>query len=291
MAIYNLGSVNIDRFYALPHFPQAGETLATTTYTEGLGGKGLNQSIAVARAGSVVHHIGAIGAGDAWLREKIESFGVECSAIAASGAPTGHAVIFLDPAGENSIVIDAGANVALAEDAVARALKQAESSDVLVLQNETNAQVAAAKLARDKGMRVVYSAAPFDAGAVRAILPHITLLAVNAVEAAQLCAALETDLDKIPVPELLVTKGAEGALWRSNETGAQIAVPAPKVTPVDTTAAGDTFLGYFVASLDQGMEVRAALLRATQAAALKVTRRGTGDVIPTADEVAAFAQT
>ncbi|MGB3146514.1 MAG: PfkB family carbohydrate kinase, partial [Paracoccaceae bacterium] len=134
---------------------------------------------------------------------------------------------------------------------------------------------------------VIYSAAPFDIAAVRAVLPHVTVLVLNAVEAEQLSAALGVALDKIDVPEMLVTRGAQGVDWRARD-GRRISMPANSVTPVDTTGAGDTFAGYFAAARARGLEPSEALGWAGAAAALKVTRAGTADAVPTAAEVATF---
>lgn len=288
MAIYNLGSINIDHVYALPHLPEPGETLHARVHSFGLGGKGMNQSVAAAKAGADVHHIGAIGKSDLWVRERIESYGVNCKFIREIDSATGHAVIFVDAKGENTIVLEPGANTKQDSEFVVGAIDQASSNDILLLQNETNLQPHTATFALVKGMRVIYSAAPFSIEAVQALVPDVSMIVVNEIEASQLCSGLGVSLEQIPVPQVMVTMGAKGAMWRSNETGEVIEVSAPDVTPVDTTAAGDTYAGYFAAGLDLGMPVRRAMEWATQAAALKVTRQGTADAIPSADEVNAF---
>lgn len=286
MTIFNLGSINIDHFYRLPHLPAPGETLAATGYSIGLGGKGANQSAAAAKAGAPVVHLGAVGPEGDWAVERLRGWGVDTTGIARLDTPTGHAIINVDAAGENSIVLFPGANRALPFDAVEQVLIRARPGDTLMLQNETAHQVAAARLARDRGLRVIYSAAPFDVDAVRSMLEYVSILAVNAVEADQLCAAMGVALDTLDVPELLVTRGADGAEWRG---GGQVVTAAPiKVNPVDTTGAGDTFAGYFAAGRDAGLTPGAALGLASAAASLKVTRRGTADAIPTRAEVEAF---
>ncbi|MFN7177823.1 MAG: PfkB family carbohydrate kinase, partial [Thermaurantiacus sp.] len=178
-----------------------------------------------------------------------------------------------------------GANRAVDEAALTQVLSQIGQGDTLLLQNETNGQPAAARAAQAQGARVIYSAAPFDLAAVRAVLPHVSVLAMNEGEAAQLFAAIPGDL---PVEGLLITKGAQGAEYRDLRTGAIYRQAAFPVTPVDTTGAGDTFAGYFAAGLDQGADLPAALRLASAAAALKVTRAGAGDAIPSRAEVDAF---
>lgn len=286
MTIFNLGSINIDHFYRLPHLPAPGETLAATDYSVGLGGKGANQSAAAAKAGAKVVHIGAVGPEGGWTVERLAGWGVDMRAIARLATPTGHAIINVDSGGENAIVLFPGANQAMPFSVVKDALAGAGPGDTLMLQNETAHQAGAAELARSKGLRVIYSAAPFDVDAVRAVLGYVSILAVNAVEADQLCAALGVTLDRLDVPELLVTRGGKGAEWRGG--GQIVTAPPIKVDPVDTTGAGDTFAGYFAAGRDAGMTPADALSLAGAAASLKVTRRGTADAIPTRAEVEAF---
>ncbi len=280
MAIWCVGSINIDHFYAVTHIVAPGETLAATGIRSGLGGKGANQSVAAARAGSKVHHIGATGADGAWVVERLESYGVDISRVDQTKPKTAHAIIAVADDGENAIIIYSAANRSLDEASVATFLGEASEGDILLLQNETNAQVEAAKAAKARGVRVFYSAAPFDVAAVDAVAPYIDLLIMNEIEEQQLMA----NLPDLTVPERLVTLGADGARWASAD-GSEASVSAPKVTAVDTTGAGDTFAGYFAAGIDQGMSVEEAMRLATSAAALKVTRPGTADAIPGVEEV------
>ncbi|MEM1237008.1 MAG: ribokinase [Pseudomonadota bacterium] len=286
MTIFCVGSINADHFYDVPHIPAPGETLAGANLRIGLGGKGANQSVAAAMAGSRVVHIGAVGKEGAWAVERLADRGVDTQHIATVDQPTAHAIINVAADGENAIVIYSGANLCQSEAAISAALKDAKAGDILILQNETSHQVEAARLAKKSGLKVVYSAAPFDADAVRAMLPHADLLVLNEIEAEQLQAALGVTLDDLDVEGVVITLGSKGARF---ETGGEaVEVQAPKVTAVDTTGAGDTFLGYFVSGLDHGIEATAALQFACDAAALKVTRPGTADAIPSRKEVEAF---
>ena len=286
MAIWNLGSINIDHVYRLDHLPRPGETLAARSYVQGLGGKGANQSIAAARAGAITHHIGAMGTGDDWVVDRLKNAGV-CTADIGRlpGQATGHAIILLDSQAENAIVIHPGANRAITRPMLEKSLAALKPQDTLLIQNETGCQVEAARIARKAGARVIYSAAPFDIGAVRAMLPFATILAMNAGEADELFAAMPGDL---PVQGLLITRGGDGAEYRDLTTGIVHRQAAFPVKPVDTTGAGDTFAGYFAAALDRGDPVPAALRLAAGAAALKVTRPGAGDAIPGIEEVIGF---
>jgi len=288
MTIYNLGSINADHFYQVPHLPQPGETLAADAFSTGLGGKGINQSVAAALAGSKVVHIGAVGPDGQWAVDLIAGFGIETQHIQRVETPTGHAIINVDTGGENAIVIYSGANNCQSVAQIEQILARAEKGDILLLQNETTLQAEAAKIAHDRGLKVIYSAAPFSVEAVRNVMEYVTILMMNQIESEQLCAGLETDLALLPVPEIIVTKGSNGAMWLQPETGKTSYTPSFPVKPVDTTAAGDTFAGYVAAGLDQGMNVQDAMRRASAAAALKVTRKGTADVIPSADEVDNF---
>jgi len=186
---------------------------------------------------------------------------------------------------ENQIVIHGGANRALTEAQIAAALARARPGDWFLAQAETNLVAEGFAMARAAGLRTCYAAAPFDAEAAAALIERVDLIAVNEVEAGQLAAALGVRVEDLPVREVLITLGARGAR-HIGET--ETTVPAFKVTPVDTTGAGDCFLGWFLAARDRGAGVREALVRASAAAAIQVTRPGAGDAMPTAAEVDAF---
>lgn len=288
MTVFCFGSINIDHFYRLDRLPAPGETLAAQAVETGLGGKGANQSVAAARAGAKVVHLGAVGAdGDAALTQ-LQALGVDCSAVTRlPKARTGHAIILVDAAGENSIVIHPGANRAQDRAAVFAALERAELGDILLIQNETDLQPQVAERAMGLGLEVIYSAAPFDVDAVSAVLPFVNMLILNAVEAAQLQASLGLAPEDLPVETVVITRGAEGAEWVARGTP-RIRTPAFAVEPVDTTGAGDCFAGTLAAALERGLDPGAAMREAAAAAALQVTRPGTAEAMPVAAEVADF---
>jgi len=290
MTVYNLGSINADHIYTVSHLPKPGETLSADDFKIGLGGKGTNQSVAAVRAGSDVVHIGTIGADGRWAKDRISEYGVDTQFINTIDVPTGHAIINVDRAGENAIVIFSGANLLQDPHQIKEALGSAKAGDILLLQNETSHQVEAAKIAADKAMVVIYSAAPFSVEAVKAVLCYTTILVMNQIEAEQLCAGLETELAELSVKNILVTKGANGVDWIFTQTGETQHVASISVSAVDTTAAGDTFAGYFAAGLDQGMDVKVAMQLGSAAAGLKVTRKGTADAIPMRVEVNEFSK-
>lgn len=281
MAVWNLGSINIDNVYRVRHLPAPGETLSATNYSQGLGGKGANMSVAMARAAARVSHIGAVGPEGTWTVERLMEYGVDTRHISTlADHATGHANISVAKDGENQIVLFPGANRAITEDMIGAALSDAAAGDVLVIQNETNGQLQAAEMAKRLGLRVVYAAAPFDAEAVAQILPFTDLLVLNEVEAQQLSTSMKQDLNALGVPSIVVTLGGDGSKWLDISAGTETHMPAIPVTPIDTTGAGDTFTGYLVAGLDRGMPMLQALRLATQAGALMVTRVGTADAIP-----------
>ena len=265
MAVWCLGSINADYFYTVPHLVAPGETLAASAMTSGLGGKGANQSVAAACAGAEVFHIGAVGPDGDWARQALSDYGVDVSGVVTVETPTAHAIIQVDRDGENAIVIFSGANLEVPTFA------GGTTGDWLMLQNECGDVVNAAEAAQSRGLKVAYSAAPFDAVAARAMLPHIDLLLVNALENA----ALEKEIGEVDVARV-VTKGANGAEWLGVAD-----VPGHPVDPVvDSTGAGDCFAGYLIASLDQGLPPQDALQRAVVASALQVTKSGTADAMP-----------
>lgn len=285
MAVWNLGSINVDNVYRVPHLPAPGETLGASDYSQGLGGKGANMSVAIARAAARVAHIGAVGVDGKWAVERLLEYGVDTRRIEVlNDTSTGHANIAVADDGENQIVLFSGSNKAITDEMIGGALAEASPGDTFLTQNETNGQRVAAEMAKRLGLKVVYAAAPFDARAVQQVLAFVDLLVLNEVEAEQLEANLDKPLTALGVDDIVVTLGADGCRWL-NEEGEETHVPAIPVDPIDTTGAGDTFTGYLVAGLDRGMPMRQALDLATRAGALMVTRLGTADVIPDLKEI------
>ena len=288
MAIWNLGSINVDIVYSVPRIPAPGETLGTTDRARFLGGKGANMSVAAARAGAHCAHIGAVGAGGRWCRDRLTEYGVDTRHIAEIETDMAEAVIMVDAGGENAILLHPGSNHAIPSDLLRAALTGAETGDWFVCQNETLLQPEGCELARQMGLRVAYAAAPFEAEAVTALLEHLDFLILNAVEAAQLAEATGRHPSDLDVADVIVTKGAEGVEWFDNHAGSARSFDAVAVEAVDTTGAGDTFTGYLLAALDRDIEMSEAIELASWAGALMVTRHGTSDVIPDLSEVMSF---
>lgn len=280
MTIWNLGSINVDHVYKVAKFVEPGETLTASSYEWGLGGKGLNQSVAALRSKADVRHLGAIGRGDKATMLALQKLGFNKPWQVDEA--TGHAIIQVNKSGENSIVIAPGANRALVPADIESALSEAKPGDWLLLQNETNGALDAIKFAKKKGLKTCYAAAPFEPQVVAALIEYVDLLSVNEIELSQLEAAME-----VPRVAKLVTLGSRGAYYE-NESGTRSWVSAFPITPIDTTGAGDTFLGAFLAHLDSGETLANCLHWASAAAALQVTRLGAAPVIPTYDEISHF---
>lgn len=284
--ILNFGSINIDHVYRVSHLPKPGETLGAHSYDRYLGGKGINQSAAIARAGGTVRHIGSVGPDGDWALTRIQELGIDTSSIGFSTTATGHAIINVDDNGENVIVIYGGANLEFSIEQIERALSAATQGDWVLLQNETNLTEEIAEKAKGKGCKVAYSAAPFVAEKASRILPLVDLLVVNELEAESLSGLLGVGVGQIPVPQLLVTKGGSGAYFRASEW--TIEQPAFSVEPLDTTGAGDTYLGSFLARFSENGDPEQAMRYASAASAIQITRPGAAAAIPERDEVEVF---
>jgi ribokinase len=286
--ILNFGSINIDNVYRVTQLVTAGETISAKSFDRFLGGKGVNQSIAIHRAAGYVKHVGHIGH-DAWISDQLTAMGIDLGFITQTDHATGHAIISVDDAGENEIVIFSGANLAFSLPACEKILSLfAQDTPWIVLQNEINLSVELARRAKDMGYKVCYSAAPFDAAQVREILPYVDLLALNETEFADLQKATGKDASELGISMVLVTLGSKGA--KLHMGGDVIAQNSFAVTPIDTTGAGDTFLGSFIARFDAGNDAATSLRYAAAASAIQVTRMGAAPAIPNEADVLEFLE-
>ncbi|QEA39938.1 ribokinase [Pistricoccus aurantiacus] len=296
--LYNLGSINIDHVYRVPHLVRPGETLSSTDFQQVLGGKGANQSLAMARAGGRVQHWGRLGSMDRWALEILVSSGVDTSAVELASEPSGHALIQVDDQGENAIILFPGANHGFNEATLGSLIENAQLGGWLVLQNECNGLDSALRQAAARGLQVAFNPAPMDAKVQDLPLEHCRLLFINRGEAASLTglpwdsdadALLDRLAKRLPETELVLTLGVDGVCHHYREQ--RLCLPAHSVQVVDTTAAGDTFIGYFMADRQAGGDIESSLQRASVAAALSVQRTGAAPSIPLATEVdAALAQ-
>ncbi len=286
MRVLNFGSLNVDHVYRVPHIVRPGETLGSGSYARFPGGKGANQSVALARAGAPVWHAGMVGPESAWLRERLAADGVHTEFIRVDDEPGGHAIIQVEEAsGQNSIVLFGGANQRIASEHVVRVLSAFQPGDMLLLQNEINVTAELIRRGHAVGLRVCLNPAPMAPGVLDFPLELLDLLVVNEHEGEALSGEKEPEriLDalaaKYPQTRLCLTLGGDGVMFRAFQ-------PASAHKPVDTTAAGDTFIGYFLAADLAGKTAAEALAYASEAAGLSVTRPGAMDSIPWARELA-----
>lgn len=288
MKIYNIGSLNIDYVYRVPHFVRAGETLSSAAMAVFPGGKGLNQSIALARAGAMVVHGGLIGHEGRFLEELLCQNGVH-SRVETKNCPTGHAIIQVDDGGHNCILLFGGANQMVDEDYVGRILHDAEAGDLLLLQNEVSNLAAIFAVAAEKGMDIAFNPSPFDESLRNLPLSRVKWWLCNEIEGEALFGSDDPDTiaanfrAKYPSSNLVLTLGGRGSMFVNGD--GVIYQPAIQTDVVDTTAAGDTFTGYFLQAVTTGISPEKALLTAAKAAAIAVSRKGASVSIPTRAEL------
>ena len=291
MKILSFGSLNLDKVYSVGHFIRPGETMAAAQLNEFCGGKGLNQSIALARAGAQVWHAGCVGEADgAVLLEALAGSGVDISLVRRLPCPTGHAIIQVNAEGQNCILLYGGANQQITPDQIDETLALFAPGDILVLQNEISSLSYLIEAAGKKGMVIVLNPSPMTPELLQMPLEYVSYFLLNEVEAKDLCGEAvpeeqypEKLLARYPNSRMVLTLGSRGCIYQDADKC--IAHPACRVQAVDTTAAGDTFTGFFVAAIAAGQSVEQALDEATKAAAISVSRSGAAPSIPTRSEV------
>lgn len=284
MKILNFGSLNIDHVYQVPHFVTPGETLASTGYQKNAGGKGMNQSIALARAGAEVYHAGQIGADGLFLKEMLAADGVDVTWLKQGEVPTGHAVIQVDASGQNCILICGGANAAIAEQYMKQVFSDFEPGDFALFQNEIAGLPHLLRYAAEAGLKTVLNPSPIGPAIHESDLSLVDYFIMNEVEGLAITGKkdpieiLDEMHRRFPNAKVILTLGSEGACYGD---GAEYFFEAArKVKAVDTTAAGDTFTGYFFASILNGKNPAEALQIATKAAAITVSKAGAACSIP-----------
>ncbi len=294
MKIINLGSLNIDRTYTVEHFVQPKETIHAACYEEFCGGKGLNQSVAIARAGVEVHHAGAVGTDGDMLIKMLEMSGVKTDYLMKTDGASGHAVIQLDKSGQNNIIICGGANRKIEKEYIDDVLMNFDAGDIMLLQNEISNVDYAMKAAKARGLTVIYNPAPMDENVLSCDLTLVDYFIVNEVEG-RLLAGIESTVpehiiealkSKFDCAAFVLTLGENGAYYF--DSSVLIFREIYSVEAVDTTGAGDTFCGYFTAGLAEKLDIEENLDRASKASAISVGRKGAAPSIPTIDEVEAF---
>lgn len=294
MKILNFGSLNIDYVYSLSHFVQKGETITSDMLNVFAGGKGLNQSIALSRAGGNVYHAGAIGADGLFLEEVLNEAGVDTRFLMkCEDIRTGNAIIQKDREGDNCIILYGGANQAITKEMADEVLSAFGAGDWLFLQNEISEIPYMVEKAHERGMRIVLNPSPMNEKILGINLNYIDCFILNEVEAHALVredvdkdALLNQLKERFPHAEIVLTLGEKGSVYAGAEGIAE--QKAYQVAVVDTTAAGDTFLGYYMAGRLQGESVKEALDMAARASAIAVSKKGAAPSIPKRDEVLHF---
>lgn len=289
MKILNFGSLNIDYVYRVRHVVRPGETLSGKSFAVFAGGKGANQSAALARAGACVFHAGKVGKEGKWLVDKLRGFGVDTRFIRVTDDKSGHAVIQVEDAGENAIFLYPGTNAQIARSDVDGVMAGFRAPGFLLLQNEINGIPYIMRQARKRGLRICFNPAPFDDQVLRYPLDLVDVFILNETEGEGISGRKRANdimgslSSSFPSAEIVLTLGAKGAAYRSAREA--FAVPGVKVRAVDTTAAGDTFIGYFLAGCAAGEPRQESVSRACRAAAICVSRKGAMDSIPLRREV------
>ena len=284
MKILCFGSLNIDLVYRVQNIVRPGETIACNDLQRFGGGKGANQSLALGRAGASVYHAGKIGTDGDFLLDILRESKVNTDFVLKGEANTGHAIIQVDDSGENSIVIFPGTNGEISCEDIDKVLANFEENDILLIQNEISNIAYLIESAHKNNMKVCFNPAPFSPEITALPLNKVSLLIVNETEAEGISG--KSDINDIiqelnslyPETELIMTLGADGAMYSfKDET---ISVPGKKVKAVDTTAAGDTFIGYYLAETSKGASIKQALNTACLAASITVARPGAMNSIP-----------
>ncbi len=297
MKVLNFGSLNIDYVYRVDHILVKGETESSFSRNIFAGGKGLNQSVALGRAGVNVYHAGCIGEDGRFMVELLNEAGVDTRFVKVlTDSPSGHTVIQNDKEGDNCILLYGGANIRVTKEQVDETLKEFDAGDYLVLQNEISELPYIIEKAHEKGMVIVLNPAPMNENIQRLELSYVDYFILNEIEAAQLTAR-SSDITRQPDEEELVnalrkefpsaktvlTLGAAGSVYIDDKETIRQGIY--EVKPVDTTAAGDTFTGYFLAGMTEGKPVKEALDMAAKASSITVTRPGAAPSIPLRSEL------
>ncbi|MBQ6121899.1 MAG: ribokinase [Clostridia bacterium] len=293
MKILNFGSLNVDYVYSVDYFVRAGETLKANSREVLPGGKGLNQSVALARAGAQVYHAGCIGADGEFLRELLNKKGVNTEYLRTIDGMQGHTIIQVDKKGENCILLYGGTNRSIGDSQIDETLAHFGQGDWLVLQNEVNSLPRIVDAAFARGMRIVLNPSPYEEGLKEVDFGKLSWLLVNEVEACQCSGSDEPERAwdvlhaRYPRLSVLITLGSAGSIAHAvGPDGVDtVRQQAFRADAVDTTAAGDTFTGFFIGGLAEGRPLDECMRRASMASAISVTRMGAAVSIPKVEEV------
>lgn len=293
MKILNFGSLNYDYVYSVDHILRPGETLASSKRETFCGGKGLNQSIALARAGAKVFHGGLVGEDGRLLLDTCTDNGVDVKYISMIQGESGHTIIQVDKDAQNCILLHAGSNKKFTKEYIDQVLSNFTKGDFILLQNEVNELAYIIEKAYEKEMIIALNPSPFDKELLTCGLEKVSVFLLNEIEGEEITSKshsesiMEKMLETYPDSRVVLTLGMDGALYGDRQQ--RVKQEIFKVKAVDTTAAGDTFTGFFLASLFSQKPVKEALEIAAKASAIAVSREGATSSIPTIDEVEKFS--
>ena len=289
MRVLNIGSMNLDHVYTVDHVVQPGETEASLEMQDFLGGKGMNQSVALAKAGVATYQGGMIGPDGQPFLDACAQYGVNADYIRKIAVPTGHAIIQRDKNAQNCILLYGGANQCLTEEYVDEVLADFGSDDILLLQNEVNMMPYIVDKAYERGMTIALNPSPFNEKLEAVDMGKISIFLLNEVEGGQITGLTQPDdiiaklLAMFPKAKIVLTLGGDGAVYA--DATQKHYQPIFKVKAVDTTAAGDTFSGYFLAGLCEGLDIPTILRMSAKASSIAVSREGAVPSIPYRAEV------
>lgn len=289
MKILNFGSLNLDYVYQVDSFVRPHETKTSRGRAVHWGGKGLNQSIALAQAGVPVCHAGCVGPEGGALVEALERYGADTHLVRTLETPTGHAIIQVDEAGQNCILLYGGANRQIPESFVDAVLDEYGTGDLVLLQNETNVSAQIVHKAYAKGMLVALNPSPVDENLKSLPLEKVHWLILNEVEGADLTGTKTLGeiparlLEKYPHLRIVLTLGGQGVLYR--DSSLTLTHGVYNVPVRDTTGAGDVFTGFFLSGVIRGLALEECLRLASRAAAICITKEGAAESVPTLQQV------
>lgn len=284
MKILNFGSCNIDYVYSLDHIVTVGETEKTHRLEIFPGGKGLNQSIAVARAGGKIYYAGCVGNGGEMLTDILLESGVDISYLSRTSEKNGHAIIQVSSQGENSIFLYPGSNEMVTREYVDEVLKHFEKDDIILLQNEISNVDYIIEKAFEKKMCIILNPSPFNDRIANIDFNKLSYIIINEVEAKDISGCDDPDEGLLYIKtkysdlKIILTLGSRGCVYADSTQ--EYRQPSFKVDAVDTTAAGDTFTGYFIAELARGPDYKKILKIASAASAIAVSKNGAAPSIP-----------
>ncbi len=295
MKILNFGSLNLDHVYRVKSFVQPGETISAIDYKINCGGKGLNQSVAVAKCGASVYHAGFLGNGADILQAELQKNNVDTSYILPTDIAPGHAIIQVDEKGENCILLHGGSNKAITKQHILSTISNFSKGDILLIQNETNLLEDMIVCAKNQGMQVAFNPAPFDEDVLKLPLNLIDYFIVNETEGCGFTnetepqKILDSFIESHPDCHVILTLGKNGAFYKDKDFTTFVPI-YDTGKPIDTTAAGDTFTGYFIGCISKGESIEQALTTASKAAGICVIRHGASASIPLLKEVLNYSK-